>query len=91
MAMRDAINSREFDKFEEVDGETTVRTSFASGQLGSLLQGVSFDYIEASYPSVTKEVYTYKLGGPTGTQSAVIEVEYTTSAKEFVDSVWRTA
>lgn len=90
MAMRDAINSREFDKFVEIAGETAVRVGLAKGQVGTLLQGVVYDYIDFSYPTASSEVYTFIDGGPTGTITASILVQYTGPSKADIDYVWRT-
>ena len=40
-----------------------------------------FDYIEATYPLTTQEVYTYKLGGSGGSTVAVVTVNYTDATK----------
>jgi len=45
------------------------------------------DYIEATYPSDTQEVYTYRNGGETGTIVGVITVNYTNSTKEVLLNV----
>lgn len=57
---------------------------------GSLLEGVSFDAIVASYPNTTTEVYDYKTGGASGTTVATVTVIYTTAAKDFIVSAVRT-
>lgn len=57
---------------------------------GGLLDGVVFDTIVASYPSVTVEVYEYKLGGVSGTLNATVTVTYTNSSKEVVSTVVKT-
>lgn len=80
---------RELDKFGDRSGKTGVRVFYAdtdlplpvsgtfSASVGGLLGGISFDYIEVSYPNVTNEVFTYKDGGNLGTTVAVITVVYT--------------
>lgn len=40
-----------------------------------------FDYIAATYPLATQEVYTYKLGGSGGTTVATVTVNYTDATK----------
>lgn len=54
---------------------------------GSLLNGVVFDYIDASFPNTVTEVYEYRDGGPTGTVTATITVVYTSANKKFISSV----
>lgn len=49
-----------------------------------------FDYLSAAYPNAITEVYTYKLGGPSGTLQATVTVTYTDSTKNFVSSVYKT-
>jgi len=47
----------------------------------------SFDYIAATYPTATTEVYTYKTGGSGGTTVATVTVTYVDATKEEVSSV----
>jgi len=49
-----------------------------------------FDYIAATYPLATQEVYTYKLGGSGGTTVAVVTVNYTDSTKANLLNVGKT-
>lgn len=53
---------------------------------GSLLAGIEFDKVEATYPTSTTEVYTYKLNGITQRQ---IQITYTTSSKNVFLSAER--
>lgn len=57
---------------------------------GSLLQGVVFDAIDASFPNTVTEVYEYYEGGVGGTLNATITVIYTDASKRFITSVVRT-
>lgn len=92
MAMSDNIKDREHQKFfEDESGDTAVRVGLTVGSLGSLLQGVSWDYLVVTYPSSVKEDYTFKSGGPSGTTTAVIEITYTSSSKESLDNVFRSS
>ena len=45
---------------------------------GSLLAGIQFDKVEATYPTSTTELYTYSLNGITQVQ---ILITYTNSSK----------
>jgi len=47
----------------------------------------SFDYIAATYPTATTEVYTYKTGGSGGTTVATVTVTYVDATKEEISSV----
>jgi len=62
-----------------------------SGDTNVLVQNalvkVAYDYIDASYPSSTQEVYTYKTGGSGGTAVAVVTVNYSDSSKNNVTNV----
>lgn len=49
-----------------------------------------FDYIEATYPTTSSEVYTYKTGGSGGTAVATVTVVYTDSTKAVLTSVTKT-
>lgn len=78
------------------DGDTSEEKKIAvtlegasPGFFGSLLQGVDFNYIGATYPSSTQESYTYRDGGAAGTIVAVIDVTYTNSSKSDLLTVFR--
>lgn len=45
------------------------------------------DYIAATYPTTSQEVYTYRLGGVSGIVVGVITVNYTDATKEILSSV----
>ena len=47
----------------------------------------NYDYISATYPNATTEVYAYKVGGSGGVTVATVTVVYTAAAKEFITSV----
>jgi hypothetical protein len=49
-----------------------------------------FDYIGVTYPTTTREVYTYRTGGNVGTVVAVITVEYNEVEKINITSVAKT-
>ena len=70
----------------------------AIGNDGSLLLGsqgtasiysVPYDYVGATYPTATTEVYTTKLGGASGSIQEVVTVTYTDSTKTAITSVAR--
>ena len=50
----------------------------------------NYDYIVATYPDSTTEVYTYKTGGAIGTTVATVTVVYTTAAKDVLSTVTKT-
>lgn len=56
--------------------------------LGSLVPE-SFDFISASYPSATQEVYTYKTGGSGGTTVATVTINYVDATKEQIVDITR--
>lgn len=82
-------NKRSF--VADADGNAARNVTLGAGALGSLLQGVKYDFIGATYPTTSQEVYTYRLGGSGGAVSAVIEVTYTDSTKANLLSAERTA
>jgi hypothetical protein len=69
------------------DSKPRIRTSTSVSGLGGLLEGVSYDRIDVSYPNATTEVYDYSLAT---VAQATITVVYTSTVKEFVLSVVRT-
>ena len=74
--------------------KSTVAISASEYQIRTLLNSslvnVAYDYVAATYPISTQEVYTFKTGGSGGTTVATITVNYTTSSKEFISDVART-
>jgi len=57
------------------------------GGNGSILQGVSFDAIDISYPTSTTEVFEYYQGGLGGTLNATVTITYATASKNDITSV----
>lgn len=58
-----------------------------------LIPGLSipeFDYVAATYPTGSSEVYTFKTGGSGGTTVAVVTVVYTDSTKANLSTVTKT-
>jgi hypothetical protein len=49
-----------------------------------------YDYIAATYPTTTTEVYTYKSGGSGGTTVATITLTFSDASKEQLTSVEKT-
>jgi len=57
--------------------------------MGQLVPNI-FDAIAVTYPSVSQEAYTYKLGGVAGVTVATVTVTYTDATKTILTSVART-
>lgn len=89
MAITNNINDRQKDSFTELSSGEVARRVLISGGNG-FLSDVEFDYIAATYPSSTQEVYTYKAGGSGGTTVATITVNYTDANKTSISSVAKT-
>ena len=49
-----------------------------------------FDYVDANLAGATTDVYTYKVGGASGTTVATITVTWTSAAKDVLDYVTKT-
>jgi hypothetical protein len=76
---------REYTKFREAgNGQTKVAVGL-EGDTG-LLEGVSYDDIQVTYPSSSTERYAYFLSS---TLQATIEVTYSDSTKEVLTRVRR--
>jgi hypothetical protein len=54
--------------------------------IGSLLDGIEFDKIEAEYPTTTTEIYHYSLGA---VLKASVKLTYTNSSKQIFISAER--
>lgn len=60
--------------------ETTKSLKVSS--ISGVLVSEQFDFIGVTYPSSTQEVYTYRLGGISGTIVATVTINYTNASKE---------
>lgn len=69
--------------------DTTGSWSRMSSTFGKLVPE-KYDYIAATYPTTSTEVYTYKTGGSGGTTIATVTVVYSDSTKTILSSVART-
>lgn len=47
------------------------------------------DYVAVTYPTTTTEVFTYKLGGVSGTTVAVMTITYTDVSKCDISTIVR--
>jgi len=82
----------------KIDGESVVIAKANPSTGGLVVEGdvnitntlitVPFDYISATYPDTSTEVYTYKLGGSSGTTVGTITVVYSDAGtKQIISSV----
>ena len=86
MALPGSAPDREYQKFFETnDGKTAVRI----GGTGTLVEGLKYDSISATYPDTTTEVYRYYEGGLAGTLVGTVTVVYNSSTKNEIVSVVR--
>lgn len=74
-------------KLNNNTGETINPASEETLQSIAGLSIPAHDYIVATYPTSTQEVYTYKIGGSSGTIVGVITVNYTDATKDILSSV----
>ena len=79
---------------QNIDANWRGLTVNAGGGLNvsliNTLVTVAYDYIWATYPTTSSEVYTFKTGWSWGTTVATITVTYTDSTKEVLSSVAKT-
>jgi len=78
---KDEFNEQAQELLETKTLEVTSINGFALPQ---------YDYIGASYPTTTSEVYEYKDGGSSGTTVAIFTVVYTDTTKSVLSSVTKT-
>ena len=81
-------SERDYYSFEELGPQEWARRVKAYGV--SILAGIEWDAISASYPTSSSEVYQFKSGGLAGTIVATVTVIYTSSTKEDISTVERT-
>ena len=78
------------DAYKKVNVDS--REGAAGGEGGDLITSrlpCGADYVGASYPTATQEVYVFKAGGSGGTTVGTLTINYTTAAKEFIsDAAW---
>ena len=72
---------------ETTGGVKRLRTTGASSPSGSILDGISWDEVQASYPNAVTEVYEFYL---TAALVATVTVVYTNSSKQLLLSATRT-
>lgn len=62
----------------------------ATEEMQQVIAGLNIpahDYIAATYPTTSSEVYTYKTGGASGTTVATVTIVYTDATKNVLTSV----
>lgn len=84
MTLPASISDREHRKFRDANGSSKVAVTM-EGDTG-ILEGISYDEIQATYPTNSTELYTYKLSG---VDVAGVLVTYTNSSKHTLLSVER--
>lgn len=72
---------------KETDGEVSLNVSGPELQSIAGLSIPAHDYIAATYPTTSSEVYTYKTGGASGTTVATVTIVYTDATKNVLTSV----
>lgn len=85
MPMPSSFRDRDQAKFRDAANNKSKIAVAVEGDTG-LLEGVSYDEVQATYPSPTAEIYSFLLAS---TQVAQIEVTYSNSSKQALISVKR--
>lgn len=75
--MKESTKDRESDKFRAAQNNKSKVATTLEGDVG-LLEGISYDDVQASYPNATTENYAYYLSA---VLQATLEVTYTTASK----------
>lgn len=91
MAILDDHGLEVLRKSGEADSSGLPSTRIKVRNDGGLLKGVVYDYVARTEPSTVIDRYTFKTGGSGGTTVAVIDVTYTSVAKEDISTVERTS
>lgn len=83
-----SIKDREFSKFNETSrGKTAVNVIPLNS--GSIIEGISYDYLYIDRPDNVTEIYTYRIGGPTGEVQALVRATYTSGSEKYLQSIER--
>ena len=56
---------------------------------GSIIEGISYDYLYIDRPDNVTEIYTYRIGGPTGEVQALVRAIYTSGSEKYLQSIER--
>lgn len=84
MVIKPTLQDREMNKFEETpDGLHAVRTIPYSMSAPPPFA----DYVGVTYPDNVTEVYTYRVGGSSGSIVRVVTVVYSNSSKSELASI----
>ena len=83
-----SIKDREFSKFNETSGGKTAVNVIPLNS-GSIIEGISYDYLFVDRPDNVTEVYTYYNGGAEGALVATVTVTYYDTGKKKIKSVSR--
>lgn len=87
MAMSRNHNDRDFQSyFQMPDGSTARKVHDPMGYSGSILAGISYDSMQASYPTASSEVYSYFLNS---VLVATVTVTYSNNSKHEIVSIVR--
>ena len=90
MALTPSQRDREYNNFADNGDGTTSRYMKVTGGLGTILAGITYDYILATYPTASSEQFVFKVGGSGGTTVATVVVQYTSASKANISSVTKT-
>lgn len=72
------VKDQELNKFRTKNNKTLIAVT-TEGDVSGILAGISYDDIQASYPSNTTEIYTYLKDSVIVAQ---VEVSYSNSSKQ---------
>jgi hypothetical protein len=93
MALPLTQQQREYTNFKDNGDQTTSRfvhvVNSSGTPSGSILSGINWDYFSFSSPNSLTDVWTYKLGGPTGAVVATVTVIYDSECRSKILSVQR--
>jgi hypothetical protein len=89
MTLPNSYKDREQQKFSE-SSSGKIAVNMIPLNSGSIIEGISYDYMFIERPDNVTEIYTYRIGGASGQIQAVVKATYTSGSEKYLQSVERT-
>ena len=88
MSLPNSHKDREHKKFSE-SSSGKIAVNVIPLNSGSIIEGISYDYMFVDRPDNVTEIYTYRIGGSAGQIQAVVKAVYTSGSEKYLQSVER--
>lgn len=86
---KDTVTGKTYQRVRDTAVVDAISSIPASAS-GSILSGIIWDYVAASYPTATQEIYEFRSGGSLGTIVSTVTLNYVDSSKSLILNASRT-